>query len=250
MKLWGKPALLLAVLLTVAGCSTPVHADPNIQARADAFSEKVARDLAAKQKAAAESLLIRVQFPVDRPLRVLFAGDTITGGYFASTQAKGFSQIVGAGLSTHGDVEEVRAGNREGKVETVDGLSDIPTDVDLAVLQMGVIEVGQKENPAEFGRDYARLLRNMKARFPKVAIACVSVWQGVSVNAGGYDRIIRETCQTAGGQFVDISAVFADKRNRGPAGTKTWAGVSDAFHPNDAGHKAIADLILKRIKFS
>jgi lysophospholipase L1-like esterase len=90
----------------------------------------------------------------------------------------------------------------------------------------------------------------MKARSPKVAIVCVSVWQSLGINAAGYDRLIREKCKAQGGQFVDVSALFIDPRSRGPVGVKTWAGVSDAFHPNDAGHKAIADLILKRIKFS
>jgi lysophospholipase L1-like esterase len=242
--------MLLAVLLAVAGCSAPVQADPNIQAKADAFSKQVEREMAAKAKAAAEALLIRVKMPADRPLKVLFAGDTITGGYYASTQAKGFSQLVAASLAKHGEIEEVRAGVTGGKVETLGGLSDIPSGLDLAVLQLGTIEVGQKEDAATFARNYETVLRNMKARSPKVAIVCVSVWQSLGINAAGYDRLIREKCKAQGGQFVDVSALFIDPRSRGPVGVKTWAGVSDAFHPNDAGHKAIADLILKRITFS
>jgi lysophospholipase L1-like esterase len=38
--------------------------------------------------------------------------------------------------------------------------------------------------------------------------------------------------------------------HRGPAGVKVWAGTSDTFHPNDAGHRVIADMILDRIRFS
>lgn len=243
-------AVAIALLALNNRGPIPTAADPSIEAKATHYSQEVAAQMEAESKAAAEALLIRLKFPADRPLRVLFAGDTITGGYFASTQTKGFSQLISASLASHGDVEEVRGPNTGGKVDTLGGLESIPSGLELAILQLGTIEVGERDDVAKFSDEYATMLRNLKARSPTAAIICLSAWQSSEINVGAYDRVIREQCRIVGGQFVDVRPVFADLRNRGPEGVKTWAGVSDEFHPNDAGHQAIADKVLARIKLS
>lgn len=257
-KLWKY---VLVVVLAVAAIgvaavalnhhvSAPAPVDPSAQAKAAAYSEDIKVQMDADQKAAAEALLVKLKFPADRPLRVLFAGDSLSGGYFASTQSKGFTKLVSANLAKHGRVEEVRGPNTGGKVDTLGGLKSIPSGLDLAILQVGTVEVGEKDDPTQFGQEYETVLRNMKARSPKVGIVCVSTWQSTGINASGYDNIIRQKCQAAGGQFVSITSVFGDSRNRGPAGKDTWAGLSDAFHPNDTGHEAIANAVLRRLSIS
>lgn len=257
-KLWKYIVVLLlavaAVYVAVVALNhhvlPPAAADPSLEGRAAEYSQKVKAQMEADKQAAAEALLIRLTFPKERPLRALFAGDTITGGHFASTKSKGFSKLIGAELAKHGEVNEVRGPDKGGKVDTLGGLEYIPSDLDLAILQLGTIEVGEREDVAKFSEEYRTILRNLKARSPRAGIVCLSAWQSSEINAGAYDRVIREQCQVVGGQFVDLRSIFSDLRNRGPQGVKTWAGLSDRFHPNDDGHRAIADKVLARLKFT
>lgn len=46
----------------------------------------------------------------------------------------------------------------------------------------------------------------------------------------------------AGGKFVNVSYLI-NETNVGPPGKPTWTGKSDAFHPNDDGHAALAEAI-------
>lgn len=249
MKLGGILALTAALVLT--GCApAALEGDPDIQAKAQAYEAKVEAKLQAQAEAALEARLINVSRPADRPLRAMFAGDTLTGGYFATVQAKGFSQIVGASLGQGGAVEEVRASNHGGRVDTLGGFSKVPEGVDLAVLQIGTVETGGGMDTIAFSTAYAAGLRNLKEKSPNAGIACLSVWQSTSSNSGAYDKIIQEQCEKAGGKFISVGSVFSNPGYRGPEGLPTWAGASDTFHPNDAGHKAIANLLLERIKVS
>jgi acyl-CoA thioesterase-1 len=251
MTSWGKLACTAAALmLTVAGCAAPAQpADENIQAKADAYSAKVENELAAKVKAAAEALTVRVPFPKDRPLRVLFAGDSLTAGYYASTQAKGFSRLVTAKLETRGEVE-VEFGSKAGAtLSTVGNMVSVPSGLDLAVVELGTNDVSKKTPVREFAKQYAALLGKVKAQSPKVAILCVSVWQGMAAG-DPYNLAVREQCAAKGGKYVDVNNVYTRPGNRGPAGVKTWVGASDEFHPSDQGHKDLANAIIGRIVIS
>ena len=59
-----------------------------------------------------------------------------------------------------------------------------------------------------------------------------------------YDAAIAGACHSRGGAFVALSPVYETPGSRGPAGRRTPWGISDATHPNDLGHRMIADLVL------
>lgn len=234
--------------LSLAGCSAPAAVDPDIQAKADAFSARVNSEMQTSAEAEADAKVVKVVRLPDRPLRVMFAGDHLTSGYFASVQSHGFSQLVGMTLAQGGPVEEVRGPNDESRVDTLGGFPEVPTNLDMAILQLGTLEAGEGMDTVAFSTAYGAALRTLKENSPNVGIACLSVWQSTGANAGAYDRIIQEQCQSAGGQFVSVASVFSQTNNRGPEGLPTWAGAADAFYPNDAGHRAIAELILERLR--
>jgi lysophospholipase L1-like esterase len=252
MTFWGKRAVLIAVaVLTLAACGLEQpKVDPDIQVKADAFSAKVEAEIKSRDASADEAKLVNVTLPKDRPLRVLFAGNGITGGFFASIQSNGFSQLVGASLAKVGAVEEVRGPNAGGQMDNLGGFLEVPADLDLAVVQLGSTEAGDRMDTAAFSNAYSSALHSLKEKSQNIGIVCLSVWQSTGANAGAYDRIIQEQCQSVGGQFISVSLVFSNVENRGPEGLPTWAGTSDTFHPNDAGHLAIAELILERINVS
>lgn len=249
MKLGGILALAAALVLT--GCApAAISGDPDIQAKADAYSKKVQEKMAADAAAEAEAKLVRMNFPTDHPLRLLITGDSLAGGFYASTQDNGFSKIVQAGLAQKGPVEALGASRAHATLSTVDSILDVPANIDLAIVELGTNDVGAKTDPKAFGDQYGALLDKVQRNSPTVAVLCLSTWQSPATTAPVYNTIIKDKCSKSGGKYVDLTSLFISEVNRGPAGVDTWVGKSDTFHPNDTGHKAIADLILERIKFS
>lgn len=178
------------------------------------------------------------------PLRVLFAGDSLTGSYFASSTEAGFRSRVATAL---GPVELTTAELADQTLTTVSRIVDVPTDLDLAVVELGTNDVGTKTPFGQFTNQYRELLAKITSTSPGAALICAGTWQ----DAGeGYDVVIEAECLAAGGRYVPLVHIFEANGTRGPAGTETPFGVSDTFHPNDSGHQQIADAILAALAVS
>ena len=76
---------------------------------------------------------------------------------------------------------------------------------------------------------------------------CLGVWRPKK-NAETFDTIIKDLCEVRGGVFVSISDLAEDASLKGPEGVPAYGGLSDAFHPNDRGHRMIADRIMELIR--
>jgi lysophospholipase L1-like esterase len=236
-------ALLAAAALVLTGCAGPAAPSPDIQEKADKFAAGVKATMAAEEAAYQESLKIKLVKPADRPMRVMLAGDSLGVGYYASTKAKSFKSIVAAQI---GDVEFLEPTQRPGKLSTVDRIVEVPMNLDLAIIELGTNDVGIPVELETFKATYSRLLAKIQRSSPGVKFMCASTW---AKDSPSFDDAIKGMCDTVDGAFVDLRQVKAAPENRGPKGRNTEFGASDAFHPNDAGHKAIADAILKLIRF-
>ena len=82
------------------------------------------------------------------------------------------------------------------------------------------------------------------------ALVCLGIWgPSGGVSAGGgeldvYDAVIAGECRAFEGTFVPLCDIYDDRRTRGPAGDRSAHGVADDVHPNDSGHRVIADRVL------
>ncbi|MET0865056.1 MAG: hypothetical protein ABWZ98_12040, partial [Nakamurella sp.] len=65
--------------------------------------------------------------------------------------------------------------------------------------------------------------------------------------AARLDTIIKDLCEARGGVFRSMSDISEVAENKGPAGVPAFEGLSDAFHPNDRGHAAIAERMLDAV---
>ena len=63
-------------------------------------------------------------------------------------------------------------------------------------------------------------------------------------------RELIDAAAEAGGHFADIAPLYANEAYHGPLGRPTWVGPGDWFHPNDAGHAAIAAVVLRALAIS
>ncbi|TFC59470.1 SGNH/GDSL hydrolase family protein [Cryobacterium sp. TMB3-1-2] len=178
------------------------------------------------------------------PLRVLFAGDSLTGNYFASSAEAGFRSRVATAL---GPVELTTAELADQTLTTVSRIVEVPADLDLAVVELGTNDVGTQTPFDQFTSQYRDLLGKITTTSPGAALICAGTWQ----DAGeAYDAVIEAECLAAGGRYVPLVDIFEADGTRGPVGTATPFGESDTFHPNDSGHRQIADAILAALTVS
>jgi acyl-CoA thioesterase-1 len=174
----------------------------------------------------------------DTPLRVLFAGDSLTGSYFASSTDAGFRSRL---MTALGPVELTTAELADQTLTTVSRIVDVPANLDLAVIELGTNDVATETPFDQFTNEYRDLLHKITTTSPGAALICAGTWQEVGER---YDAVIEAECQAAGGRYVPLVEIFEADGTRGPAGKQTPFGESDAFHPNDSGHQQIADAIL------
>ncbi|HEU4849263.1 MAG TPA: SGNH/GDSL hydrolase family protein [Terrimesophilobacter sp.] len=182
---------------------------------------------------------------------VLVAGDSLAGGYFASTKAAGFRGILVDTLEKGGPVELHRYGFPHGRLADIDDTLP-PSGLDLAVVEIGTNDFG-KTPRAEFRRGYKAYLARIEKTSSDVKLICLGLWQTSGAKSNGtapddYDNIIETVCEADGGTFIPLQPIFDAKDTRGPAGVTTEVGTSDAFHPNDHGHALIAAAIVDALR--
>jgi acyl-CoA thioesterase-1 len=194
----------------------------------------------------AEDGTVQVTRPDDRPLRVLFVGDSISYGLNAEVQDLGFRPLMVDALSAGGPVQEFHTNRAGATTRTVSGLVDVPENLDLAVVELGTNDVVDQTAPDQFARSYRALLHRVHTESPGVPLVCVGTW-GSADGSDAYNAVIDEECARQSGAFVSLYGLYPVQANRGPAGREVFGGTSDRFHPNDTGYRAIADLLLGRI---
>lgn len=188
---------------------------------------------------------------VKRPagtMRVLFTGDSLTGSYFATTEAQGFRPLLVAGL---GDIEAVGVGVPHGRLSEVEAGTAIPSGATLAVIEVGTNDFG-KTPLGGFRQQYDSLLDRVAAKSPGVRFLCMGIWRTANatvanIPGAGYDAEIKESCEERRGHYLPLQPIYDAPGSRGPAGVDTFAGKSDVFHPNNEGHAAIAEAALSSL---
>ena len=173
------------------------------------------------------------------PLRVLFAGDSLTVGYYATDPARSYASLLVDDWSELRDVEVTRAeqsGARAWRIaRAVEALPDPAWDV--AVLEVGANDVG-KTTVAEYADDFRALVLAAERGGPEMVV-CLGPWND-GARTPPYDRVVARVCDGDGRVYVPLSDLYDDPALHGPVGTETTFGPRDDFHPNDAGHAAIA----------
>lgn len=199
----------------------------------------------ADEPADAQAQPLAVQRPTDRPLRVLFAGDSITVGAFATSDDRNFRGLVTAALSAGGPVKDTRIG--DSGLTTAEVLPEVAgagDGFDLVVVELGTNDVAES-TPEQFAVDYPAMLDALRQRSPDALLVCAGPWGGPNDERRRDEGIVAKACTERGGRFVGLVDLYADQANRYPETMVREDGVTvDDFHPNDAGHAAIARAIL------
>lgn len=181
--------------------------------------------------------LLRVTWPETGSLRVLFVGDSIMRGAFASSRDLAFPALITNGLSDHGPVlPEFAGASGLGAAALTQSVYSTTYDHDLVIVEAGTNDVPGRY-PEGFAVQYAALLDAILARNPDAALLCLGSWAEKTA-AYPFDVAARDACTERDGKYTGIAQFYADDLNR---------STIDGFHPSNAGHEHIAEVAIDHL---
>lgn len=190
---------------------------------------------------------VQVALQEDEVLRITYLGDSLTAGLYASTEENTYRSLLTAAVASGGPFEEQGLRIVGGTVEqTLTANDEFPSDQHLYIVELGTNDINEVD-PRIFNEQYEEMLQRVRQASPDAALVCLGTWRPIS-RGGNYDIVIRQQCEDFGGRYRRMHDLEAEAINKGPAGEETFAGISDDFHPNDAGHLAIFDRAMSAIE--
>lgn len=174
----------------------------------------------------------------DGVLRLGIVGDSLTVGWTATSE----DQSYRAQLNRHADergriaVEWVAtAGATSGEMATVAG--DVLQHAEVVLIETGTNDVARAADLSILRAEYPELLSKVP---DDRRLLCLGPW----LMPSDAQEFMRAECAAAGGEYLDIADLF---ELRGPAGDPGFPVPQDDFHPNQAGHDAIAARVVQAI---
>lgn len=181
---------------------------------------------------------------VEAPKVAAFLGDSYTHGIGASS-LNGYARMVAADLGYAHFIDGVdgsgylTAGTGQPIPTRVQGIID--SDPDVVIVAGGFNDNGRGYDPAEVGAAAQETLTALRAGLPDARIILVGAFPvGVPVPAG------QPPIEEALGAAAAATGVeFVSPINEG--WVTDWAAYisPDGLHPNDAGHRLIADRLIE-----
>ena len=181
--------------------------------------------------------------------QLIFVGDSLTEGFYATTPEQGYAHVTATqthesyevqgeyGVSAVFTAQKMQASNPKLKV--------VPGDALDVIIELGTNDVvASGETLAQFESSYDYILNRVHQDAPNAKLICLGVWRdptaGAHESGYAYNQIIQADCP---GTYVPLGDLFMNGSLHGPEGRPTWIGNADWFHPNDAGHAAIASRV-------
>lgn len=189
--------------------------------------------------------------PLPAVPKVVFIGDSIAAGYFATTEASSFRGLVRARFVCSSEL----IGLYGWRSEDVDPASITAAAGDIVLVEMGTNDVtgypsGVPGPPADLEANLRTVAEAARAGNAACRLLFLSVWESAPARRP-YDARIAAVAADYGRHFVSIAAIKDDPASSMPAGAATYVGLSDGWHPNNSGHAAIAaavgDVIAKML---
>lgn len=169
----------------------------------------------------------------------LAVGDSLTGGLYA-TNGHGFAYMVADALPLQ--MQVTRATGID------EAIAALPADLaeynpELVTIEIGINNVGKGMDGDTFRTRYGTLANILRDAGAQRVIACTVPWTGQITGTVSYTRtveyndVIATVMPAFGYEVADCWGVTF--------GRYDYLSTIDGFHPNDTGHRAIADAVLR-----
>lgn len=185
---------------------------------------------------------VHVRVDAGDTFRVAVIGDSLDAGLYATERRLGFHPLLVQAWRAGGPVEDTPLNSLGGTTENALGNTDLPGGQHLVIVELGTNDVARTDHTT-FRRDYQLLVDRLMDASPGAGLLCVGPWRPRD-SARRFEVIIKDICEGQGGAFRSIADLSENRDFKGPADIPTEFGPSDTFHPNDRGHRAIADRLL------
>ncbi|MBT2718320.1 SGNH/GDSL hydrolase family protein [Bacillus sp. ISL-57] len=184
-------------------------------------------------------------------------GDSLALGLHATKENKKYTSLLSEMIENKMGYDVQRAdGAVDGGKGLVDlGIPELPNVLnefpDFVTIEFGTNDSDENldaySTPEEFKERLEYVINNLKSNSKKPKILLVTTW-----NLGEKSLIYDDIIETVGKEnevpVVNIQSVWQNRtKTYGPEGYKDLFGnESDNWHPNDQGHKEIADIIFDK----
>lgn len=172
--------------------------------------------------------------------QVATEGDSLTYGYYTTNEDQTYRALLDEHLSAT-DVAFAGTGPGVSAQQVsqlfASGQTAVPSGTGLILVELGTNDVGNGRTTAQFASDFGNIIWWTRREAPTTPIVCLGIWayQGEPYPSGAteqsYDSTIQSLCANQSAAYVPIYPYFWDD---GHAGTQTWNGPSDGWHPDDA----------------
>lgn len=253
----------LLVFFVLTGCSSKQsHADNTSTKSTSMKSESVKEKPKSKLKPKRLTVLDSLKSSSKKQLQYYALGDSLSVGLFSDSQATRFSTLFAKSLESKTGKPVIESNTSSvGKTVTNFGVHHIQ---DVVAKQPDIITVEFGTNDAAYGVDptnvnsFVTNLNTVVSQLKSQTKAQIILMTSWSSSNGKYienDRLYDQKIKEIGKKYqvpvVDLSTIWTNN----PAVTKNDYGVSnvyniqkDEFHPNQQGHQAIADLLIKTVE--
>lgn len=219
------------------------------------YNKQVAKEKAqAKADKAAEEKRI---YKKHKGEKLVYApmGDSLAEGLYATKESKRYVSVLSKAISqkmgynvvlTNGYAKQ-GTGLKDNGIPNADHvIANMP---DLITVEFGTNDLNPKlknaySSPDEFKQRLTELIKRLKSE-TKAKIILVTTWNSGQLSAQ-YDSPIYSVAKTENIPVADISNVWSDQSTFGPKGYNSFLGIGDGWHPNDKGHREIAETIFKQ----
>ncbi|WP_164507222.1 SGNH/GDSL hydrolase family protein [Companilactobacillus furfuricola] len=217
---------------------------------------------ASQPKSKPKTILETFKKSSKKQLQYYALGDSLSVGLFSDNQNTRFSTLFTKSLEDKTDKQVVESNTSSvGKTVTNFGIDHVQEVIakhpDIVTVEFGTNDAAYGVDPVNvnnFVTNLNSVISELKHQ-TKAEIILMTCWSPSNgkyiTNDQVYDQKIKEIGQKYQVPVVDLSTIWKNNPNV----TKNDLGISsvyniqkDEFHPNQSGHQAIADLLIKTVE--
>jgi lysophospholipase L1-like esterase len=179
-------------------------------------------------------------------LTTRYIGDSLTVGWNASSESSTYRALIDSRIVQDGPIADTQTSTKGATLAEVAAQVKAPANPGgLLVIELGTNDVN-KTPAATFAKQYRTLLDQQQAK--RSVLVCVGTWQ--TGTTAGIDQAIEPLCREYGGTFVKIGDLRKYPANVAQNGQPAYPETADGAHPNDQGHKQMAQRILAALGYT
>lgn len=198
--------------------------------------------------------------------RMLFIGASITAGIGAEQPSQAYPELVAGRVAKRGKPVTLTVLAHSGARVSRARRWRYPGGQNVVVVHLVTNDYLHATPIPAYRSGLETILRHLRRSSPHATLVCLGAWirpsavNRADLGPGIYDAVDEADCRSVGGHFIRLDDLYAHPRLHDPAplqigppvtphgGLVMVGGRRVAFHPSDAGHAAIAEVVYEELE--